>query len=178
MATDKNIQIKSHNGTDWDSLFPKTKAAVTILSNGKSVETSINEILISVSQKATMTDITTEIEKIVGTAPAALDTLKELADALDNNANFATTVTNSIANKVDKISGKGLSTEDFTTTLKNKLNSLQDHSSAISGLETDKADKSATYTKTEVDSKIANFSTGIPVQPTEPADVDMWFEEI
>lgn len=34
-------------------------------------------------------------------------------------------VDNLLDNKVDKINGKGLSTEDFTTELKNKLNSLE-----------------------------------------------------
>lgn len=175
---DKNIQIKSHNGVDWDSLFPKTKASITMLSNGKTVETSINEMLISISQKATSADITTEVEKVVGSAPAALDTLKELADALNNDSDFATTIANNLSNKVDKLSGKGLSTEDFTTTLKNKLNSLQDYSSEISSIQTNKADKSNTYTRTEIDTKISNINSGIPVQSAEPTDSEMWFEEL
>lgn len=42
---------------------------------------------------------------IISSAPAALDTLDELAAALGDNANFATTVSNQIAAKQDKISG-------------------------------------------------------------------------
>lgn len=42
------------------------------------------------------------IARVVGTAPTTLDTLKELGDALGNDANFATTVTNALANKADK----------------------------------------------------------------------------
>lgn len=41
-----------------------------------------------------------KVSGIVNSAPAALDTLKELADALGNDENFATTVTNALAGKV------------------------------------------------------------------------------
>ena len=43
-----------------------------------------------------------KIAALVNSAPATLDTLKELADALGNDANFSTTVTNKIAEKADK----------------------------------------------------------------------------
>lgn len=39
---------------------------------------------------------------LVASSPAALDTLKELADALGNDPNFATTMTNALAGKMDK----------------------------------------------------------------------------
>jgi hypothetical protein len=39
------------------------------------------------------------VASVVNAAPASLDTLKELADALGNDANFASTVTNAIAGK-------------------------------------------------------------------------------
>jgi hypothetical protein len=42
---------------------------------------------------------------LVDTAPAALDTLNELAAALGDDANFATTVTTALGNKQDKVSG-------------------------------------------------------------------------
>lgn len=46
----------------------------------------------------------TKIAATIGTAPATLDTLKELADALGDDPNFATTVTNLIATKAPLIS--------------------------------------------------------------------------
>lgn len=125
--TEKNIQIKQHNGTDWDSLFPKTKASITLMDNGSTVENTIADILTTLGQKLTLSQVNAEIEKVVGSAPAALDTLKELADALNNDPDFATTITNALAKKVDKVSGKGLSTEDFTTALKSKLESLSNY---------------------------------------------------
>ena len=61
------------------------------------------------------------IEQILNGSPEALDTLKELADALGNDPNFAATVTKQLGQKVDKVTGKGLSTEDYTTADKQKL---------------------------------------------------------
>jgi hypothetical protein len=49
--------------------------------------------------KATPADIAAAIDNLVGAAPGALDTLNELAAALGNDANFATTTTNQIATK-------------------------------------------------------------------------------
>lgn len=43
--------------------------------------------------------VDTRVQLIVGAAPAALDTLSELASALGNDANFASTVTTSLAGK-------------------------------------------------------------------------------
>lgn len=43
-----------------------------------------------------------KINDLVNSAPEALDTLKELADALNSDPNFATTVTNQLSNKADK----------------------------------------------------------------------------
>lgn len=42
------------------------------------------------------------VSKLVNSAPATLDTLNELATALGNDPNFATTVTNMISQKADK----------------------------------------------------------------------------
>ncbi|MFK3792298.1 phage tail protein [Pseudomonas piscis] len=42
------------------------------------------------------------VAKLVASSPAALDTLKELADALGNDPNFSTTMTNALAGKAAK----------------------------------------------------------------------------
>lgn len=51
------------------------------------------------------TEIATEIANLVASAPSTLDTLNELAAALGDDPNFATTVTNSIATKLSKAGG-------------------------------------------------------------------------
>lgn len=73
--------------------------------------------------------------------------------------------------KVDKIEGKGLSTNDFTTAEKNKLARLSNYDDTavkadISALKSGKANKSDVYTKTETDgritSKISEVVAGAP----------------
>ena len=51
------------------------------------------------TQLATTSFVRTEITNLVNSAPSTLDTLNELATALGNDANFSTTVTNSLAGK-------------------------------------------------------------------------------
>jgi hypothetical protein len=51
------------------------------------------------TQLATTAFVRTEVANLVASAPAALDTLNELATALGNDANFATTVNSSLALK-------------------------------------------------------------------------------
>ena len=54
---------------------------------------------------ATQTYVGTQISNLVDSAPATLDTLNELAAALGDDPNFATTVTNSIATKLPLAGG-------------------------------------------------------------------------
>lgn len=82
------------------------------------------------------------IAKLLGSAPETLDTLEELAKALDEDENFSATVLAKIAEKadqswaenmsadvfdqieqkVDKVDGMGLSANDFTDEYKEKVN--------------------------------------------------------
>lgn len=50
---------------------------------------------------ATETYVNTAVSNLVASAPAALDTLNELAAAIGDDANFATTISNQIGNKLD-----------------------------------------------------------------------------
>jgi len=68
----------------------------------------------STQSYATTTYVDGEIADLVASAPATLDTLNELAAALGDDANFSTTVTNSIATKA-ALSGADF-TGDVTTT--------------------------------------------------------------
>lgn len=52
----------------------------------------------------TDTAISTAVNALIGGSPGLLDTLDELAAALGDDANFATTVTNALAGKVDSSS--------------------------------------------------------------------------
>jgi hypothetical protein len=56
------------------------------------------------TQAASTAFVSTAISNLVASSPAALDTLNELATALGNDANFSTTITNSLALKANLIS--------------------------------------------------------------------------
>ena len=70
-------------------------------------------------------DIEDQITDLIGSAPEVLDTLAELADAIGDDPDFFNTINNELDQKVDKVSGKGLSTNDYTTEEKNKLAGIQ-----------------------------------------------------
>ena len=59
----------------------------------------------STTRIATTAFVTTAINNLVDSAPSALDTLNELAAAMGDDANFSTTVTNSIATKLPLAGG-------------------------------------------------------------------------
>lgn len=69
------------------------------------------------------------IQKIVGSAPEVLDTLKEIADALGNDPNFATTITKKLAalteeinqEKEDRIAGDAANSAEVATERQTEL---------------------------------------------------------
>lgn len=67
---------------------------------------------------ATTAFVQAALAALAGGAPAALDTLKELADALGGDANFSTTVLNRLAGKMD-IAKNGADIADVSAFLKN-----------------------------------------------------------
>ena len=102
MSIRKIIDPK-HNG---EKVWLKGHAQATFMSDGSTVEDAINNM------KAEDGGITTETDPIFSASPAAKIT--------DNNIS-------SWNNKVDKVDGKQLSTEDFTTVLMNKLSGLNNY---------------------------------------------------
>ena len=107
--------------------------------NGESVEDIVDE----------------RVASLVDSAPDTLNTLNELAAALGDDPNFATTIATEIGKKIDKVDGKGLSTNDFTNEYKEKLDDL--NLDNITFEETDptvpawaKAENKPTYTADEV----------------------------
>lgn len=59
--------------------------------------------LVNDSKFQTEEEVKAAIEGIIGSAPDALDTLKEIADALGNDPNFATTITKKLAALAEQI---------------------------------------------------------------------------
>ncbi len=77
-----------------------TKELIFTVDDGSDVlKIDLTEAL---SEFATKKDIEDKINNLVDNAPEALNTLIELSNALGNDPNFATTVSNELAKKVDK----------------------------------------------------------------------------
>ena len=74
---------------------------------------------------ATEDYVNTSVASVVNSAPETLNTLNELAAALGNDENFATTVATQIGNKVDKVDGMGLSSNDYDSETKTFVDTLK-----------------------------------------------------
>ena len=79
---------------------------------------------------ATKKYVDDKVAGIVNSAPETLDTLQELATALGNDANFATTVSTQIGKKVDKVDGMSLTHNDLTNELKANYDAAYAYSQA------------------------------------------------
>lgn len=94
-------------GSGVTALSALTDVSLTTLANGNVlvydgthwVNLPQSSIVPDLSAYATQTYVNTQISNLVNSAPGTLDTLNELAAALGNDPNFATTVTNMIAGK-------------------------------------------------------------------------------
>ena len=96
----------------------------------------------SLSGYATESYVNTQVSNLVNSAPEALNTLDELAAALNDDSNFATTVTNQIAAKLDITT---YTSDKETFALKTELSSKADSSALANYLTTATAE--STYAK-------------------------------
>jgi hypothetical protein len=94
------------NGTASNHAVTKGQLDAVALSAGAvtSVAGRAGDVVLTVADVANAAStsyVDSKVAALVNSAPAALDTLKELADALGDDANFSTTVTNSLALKAN-----------------------------------------------------------------------------
>ncbi|WP_052729356.1 tail fiber protein [Chromobacterium vaccinii] len=71
-----------------------------------------------ITDGATKAELKAAVDGLVSGAPGALNTLQELAAALGNDNNFASTITNKLAGKADKsssLAGYGINTLELST---------------------------------------------------------------
>ena len=102
-GTGSNLTINSDGSIEFNT------AGVTISATGELSTTS--------ESYATQAYVDTELANLVDSAPGALDTLNELAAALDDDPNFAVTITNSIATKAPLADPSFTGTVDVTGTI-------------------------------------------------------------
>lgn len=71
---------------------------------------------ISAAQAAAIADATSQVNAVIASAPGALNTLDELAAALGDDANYATSITTALAGKVDSYTPIVQKTASYTLT--------------------------------------------------------------
>lgn len=102
---------------------------------GEMLSTRLASIATSLSNIATDTTVDTKIQtaidNLINGAPETYDTLKEIADYIASDSTAMEALNAAILNKVDKVDGKGLSAEDFTSALKTKLENITENASKV-----------------------------------------------
>ncbi|HAF8673723.1 TPA: phage tail protein [Salmonella enterica] len=105
------VQLSSATDSDSEALAATPKAVKDVMSETQTKApldspaltgtptAPTPEITAAGLEIATAAFVAAKVAQLVGSAPEALDTLKELADALGNDPNFATTVLNKLAGK-------------------------------------------------------------------------------
>lgn len=124
----------------------------------------IDRLQAQIDRKVSRTDVEDMIGQLVGGAPEALDTLKEIADKLQDNDDAVSSIVNTLGNKVDKDGNKVLSTNDYTTQEKQKLGNIEDnaqHNVQPDWNTTDQSDDSFIRNKPDYDSQIGNVQNSI-----------------
>lgn len=136
------------NTSDIDKPISKaTQSALDNKADNTDIPTKVSQLTNDANYQNN-TQVNRAIQKVVGAAPEALDTLEEIADKLSNNDDAVAAIINTLSDKigrdefedenstltgmieglknfkVDKIEGKGLSANDFTDKYKETLESL------------------------------------------------------
>lgn len=122
-APDVSDQIEEHNTSS--SAHSDIRSSV---SNALNEAKSYTDSTLDTAKTYT----NTKVAELVNSAPETLDTLGEIATAIKANETVVDALNSAIGNKVDKVDGKGLSTNDYTTTEKNKLAGIEAGANAYS----------------------------------------------
>lgn len=180
MATTKYILEKIKLEGELKDLIAKSNGENVDVTYGGSQMTlaaALASIFTSVSGAMTSGDvdtkISTAIDNLIDGAPETYDTLKEIADYIKADGEAAAAMTTEIGKKVDKVTGKQLSTEDFTTALKTKLEGLANYThptsaagAKTSGLYKITTDATGHVTAAAAVTKADITKLGIPAQDT------------
>lgn len=104
--------LKYFNGKDW------VYVNNTAISDIKDLRSDLTSEISRATGREN--EIEAKIDALIGDAPEIMDSLPELIDVINTHAKL-------IEGKVDRQTGKGLSTNDYTTEEKNKLAGLTNY---------------------------------------------------
>jgi len=142
-ATAADTKVSTHNSattnvhgiSDTSLLALKSEvAAVTATSLGLGNVTNTSDAnkpvstaqasAIATAKSEAIADATAQVNAVIAAAPAALNTLDELAAALGDDANYATTVTTALAGKVPSATPISQKTASYTLSSVNEKDSM------------------------------------------------------
>ena len=131
MANTKLVLEKIKIGEQVQNILAHSNGEyVNVIYKGQEVTLSsaLTSILAEISNTSGSTAVDEKISaafsELIGGAPETYDTLKEIADYIAEHEEVAEALNQAIGTKVDKVEGKGLSAEDFTSALKEKLEAM------------------------------------------------------
>ena len=129
---------------------------------------------IATAKSEAIADATSQVNAVIASAPAALDTLDELAAALGDDASFATTVTNSLAAKAPLADPTFTGTVSGVTKTHVGLGNVDNTSDANKPVSTatqtalnGKANTSHTHNQSELITTVSNKSAGYTILATD-----------
>lgn len=171
-----NTLEKIANSIDGDNDFYGTITGDIVTAKNQAIneanqytDTAISGLDLSAAVSVARTYTDTQISNLVDSAPGALNTLNELAAALGDDQNYASTITTALSGKQDKISGVSNTeigyldgvTSAIQTQIDGKATTSHTHSiSNITGLQT-AIDGKASTTHTHAISDVTGLQTAL-----------------
>lgn len=127
--TAKKAIVKAKIENELVELLVKSGVENIYMEDGTTTLASkLATMVADIGERAKSTDVAAQIQAaidgLINGAPATYDTLKEIADYLATHQDEYTALVQTVAGKVDKVEGKGLSTNDFTDAYKAMLDGL------------------------------------------------------
>lgn len=175
----KNITLKAKIENIITELMVKTNTANVYLEDGvTTLSSKLSQIIADIANKCSSDEvdakISTAISELINGAPETYDTLKEIADYITSHEDVVTALNQAIGNKVDKQEGYGLSKNDFTDELLDKLNNITQIT-----IDSEMSETSENAVQNKVVTAAINAKSNIFIQSTQPEELkenDLWIE--
>lgn len=181
---DEKVKVEADARIAADELLVKKEEGKELSSNDftdelkaklEGIEEFANRItnvsqLVNDSKFQTEEEVKAAIEGIIGSAPDVLDTLKEIADALGNDPNFATTITKKLAALAEQINQEVEDRTNAVSQVQGDLDTKYQELSSKITLQTENLNKEISDRKeadTAMKLEITNLGTSLTALGTE-----------
>lgn len=165
------LLVKKEEGKELSSndLTDELKAKLEGIEEFANRITNVSQ-LVNDSKFQTEEEVKAAIEGIIGSAPDVLDTLKEIADALGNDPNFATTITKKLAALAEQINQEVEDRTNAVSQVQGDLDTKYQELSSKITLQTENLNKEISDRKeadTAMKLEITNLGTSLTALGTE-----------